>query len=459
METEEKSVKEHYEKHRPYIHYTSKKGWLNDPNGLIYFKGYYHLFYQHDPKSVKQEKMHWGHARTKDFIIWEEQPIALYPDELGSIFSGCMIYDEKNSSGLGKNGAGPLVAVFTHNYEKGGIKRQYQSLAYSLDDGMTFTKYEKNPVLDLGLSDFRDPKVIWDSRSEKWMMLVSAGKSVLFFASENLTEWQECGRFEDKKLKPDVIWECPDLQEFKTDTGEKKWVLFVSENTLDYEKTGVRYFVGSYDGHCFTAEEAEPLFLDFGRDYYAAAVYEGASGRILQQAWMNCWTYAGKLPESGFRGSMAFPRELVLKRTDEGLRIVQRPAEEWRAGIRLVEKESDSDGGSLEIIQLPIIYRIDFTKASEGEILFANEETEIKIHVDYVHGKIKADRSRGGLEDPYFQEVKSMYFHEKTDRFVYIILDVTSVEIFAAGGEAVGTFLYFTEEPLKKICWRNIYES
>lgn len=460
---------QHYERHRPFIHYSCNEGWMNDPNGLIFFDGYYHLFYQHDPESVVQDKMHWGHARTRDFIVWEELPIALYPDELGTIFSGCMVYDKNNTSGLGKNGKAPLVAVFTHNYEKNGEKIQYQSLAFSLDEGMTFHKYEGNPVLDLRLADFRDPKVIWDSGKEKWIMLVSGGTEILFFESGNLRIWSRLSSFSVKGAVSDIIWECPDLQELETENGEKKWVLFVSENTLDYEKTGVRYFPGNFDGVGFTAESGEDraLFLDFGRDNYAAAVYQCVKGRIIQQSWMNCWTYAGRLPESGFRGSMTFPREISLRKTQEGYKIIQKPVNEWQKELELKEmnisgKEKGLSAHGEYIFQasdIPGIYKFVFDKDCRGEILLSNEEIEIKISIDYSFGKIIVDRSKGADLHydlgPYFREACSVYFQNRENRNVYVILDVTSIELFAAGGEAAGTFQYFTKEPLHKMSWRN----
>ena len=446
-------LQELYDRHRPVFHYTSKAGWINDPNGLIFYEGYYHLFYQHYPDGVTHGAMHWGHARTKDFMEWEELPIALYTDELGVIFSGCMVYDKYNTSGFGSQDKPPLVAVFTHHLEREGRCVQYQSLAYSLDGGMSFSKYGANPVLDLGLKDFRDPKVFWHEDSKKWVLLAAAGRKILFFTSENLKSWTPGEVFSGKGLKPDEIWECPDLVELADEEGEKQWVLFVSQNTLDYVCTGIRYFTGIFNGKGFAAESGvqEELFADFGRDNYAAATYAQTGGRVIQQGWMNCWSYAQKLPEAGFRGSMTLPRELFLRKTADGCRVIQKPVreaeEKMREYLQIVP-----DNAEVTAEKLPGIYK--YTPAGEvGEMVFCNQNSRLRITVDYTYGKITVDRSGcgGNVYGPCFPEAGWKYFRREADRELYVILDVTSIEVFAAGGEAVGTFLYFTQEPFDRI--------
>ena len=449
-------LKELYRRHRPVFHFTSKTGWINDPNGLILYGGYYHLFYQHYPYGVTHGDMHWGHARTKDFMEWEELPVALCPDGLGTIFSGCMVYDEKNTSGFGTDDNPPLVAVFTHHLEQGGACIQYQSLAYSLYGGMNFKKYEGNPVLNLQLKDFRDPKVFWYQPTEKWVMLVSAGKEILFFTSGNLRDWMPGKVFPGQGLRPDEIWECPDLVELKEGRGDgnkRKWVLFVSQNTLDYVKTGIRYFVGVFTGEGFMEQDSagEELYVDFGRDNYAAATYAGTGGRVIQQGWMNCWSYAEKLPEAGFRGSMTFPRELSLRKTSEGYRVIQKPAQEaeekWKLWQQIVP-----DNAMVTAEKIPGVFR--YTPEGEtGKIIFCSRNGRFQITVDFVYGKITVSRSGcgEGFEDSHFQETRWMYFCREAARELYIVVDVTSVEVFAADGEAVGTFQYFVGEPFDRI--------
>lgn len=442
-----------YDEHRPVFHFTSQKGWLNDPNGLIFFGGYYHLFYQHYPHGVNHGPMHWGHARTRDLIEWEELPLALYPDELGVIFSGCMVYDENNTSGFGTVEKPPLVAVFTHHLEGKGEALQYQSLAYSLDGGMSFQKYEGNPVLDLHLKDFRDPKVFWYPPTGKWVMLASSGREVLFFTSSDLKSWALGERFSGKGLKPDEIWECPDLVELEDKQGKRKWVLFVSQNTLDYIRTGIRYFIGTFTGEGFQAEAGveEELFADFGRDNYAAATYTLTGKRVIQQSWMNCWRYAEKLPEAGFRGSMTVPRELGLRKTPEGYRVTQIPAKEVREKLQIFLQKIP-DHAEVSLASIPGVYQ--YTPEGEnGKMLFCNENSRLQIAIDFAYGKITVDRSGCGKTvcDPYFQELGWQYFSRDARRELYVFLDVTSIEIFAAEGEAVGTFQYFIDKPFDRL--------
>lgn len=447
-------LQEMYCAHRPLIHFTSKKGWVNDPNGLIFYEGYYHLYFQYYPEGVQHGPMHWGHARTKDFLEWEELPIVLYPDEKGTIFSGSMVYDKENTSGLGTKENPPLVAVFTQHLEEGKKVIQYQSIAYSLDGGMTFIKYDENPVLDMGLRDFRDPKVFWYAPEKKWVMVTAAGQELRFFCSDNLRQWKESGIFRQEDMKPDVIWECPDLVKLSDEHGEKRWVLFISQNTQDYVESGVRYYTGYFDGSNFYAESGtkETLFVDFGRDNYAAATYAEVEGRVIQQSWMNCWAYAGILPEAGFRGSMTLPRELSLKKTAEGYRILQKPAKEALEGLRRFGQQVSLSSGNSAIEFIPGIYHFRLEKNMES-IRFQHAGKWIEIKIDFCYGKIMLDRSHcGGKEyGPCFQEMNWMYFHDLKDRELYVVLDVTSLEIFAAGGEAVGTFQYFTERPLENI--------
>lgn len=442
-----------YQKYRPAFHFAAKKGWINDPNGLIFYEGYYHLFYQFYPDGITHGTMHWGHARTKDFMEWEELPVALYPDELGVIFSGCMVYDENNTSGFGSLENPPLVAVFTHHLETEEKCVQYQSLAYSLDKGEHFIKYKNNPVLDFNLKDFRDPKVFWDETLKKWVLLVSTGKEILFYTSLDLKDWTFWNLFSGKDLMPDEIWECPDFVELEDGQGEKKWVLFVSQNSLDYIQTGIRYFVGDYGKNGFMPEESagREQYLDFGRDNYAVATYARTGSRVIQQGWMNCWRYAEKIPAVDFRGSMTLPRELKIQRTPEGYRVLQKPVEEVG---REMQKDLHivPDHAALHGEVMPGIYRYT-PEGKTGKIVFSNRNNRLEITVDFVYGKIIVDRSGCGelFYDPYFQETGWSYFSGEAEKEVYVILDVTSIEVFAAGGEAVGTFQYFIKEAFDKI--------
>lgn len=443
------NLTDYIEDYRPEFHYSCRSGWMNDPNGLIFMNGYYHLYYQHDPdRIVHNGSMHWGHARTKNLVDWEELPIALSPDEKGEIFSGCIVDDYNNTSGFGKGDSTPLVAVFTHNFESGTIKRQYQSLAFSLDGGMSFTKYENNPVLDLGLQDFRDPKVFWDRKAKRWLMLVAALNTVRIFSSENLRVWTQESVFSTGDLAEDEIWECPDLLCMEGKSGQKKWVLFVSQNTLDYKKTGVRYFIGEFDGSVFYPDIGwKKQFLDFGRDNYAAATFHGTGSRNIQISWMNCWAYAQSTPEKGFRGIMTIPRELFLVETENEIKIGQRIAEEVSERL----PEIRIHGRKYDVGKLRGIYLVPL-QFKRGNIRIGNAREGVDIKFDYDAGKIVVDRSGSGfIPGDEFFEIKEGVLKDEAEKGFRIVIDTSSMELFSLSGKTVGSFLYYAEKPFQTI--------
>ncbi|MGZ3845099.1 MAG: glycoside hydrolase family 32 protein, partial [Flavisolibacter sp.] len=248
--------------YRPQIHFTPLEHWMNDPNGLVYYKGVYHLFYQYYPGATVWGPMHWGHATSTDLFHWKHQPVALYPDSLGYIFSGSAIVDYKNTSGFGKGGKIPLVAMFTHHDPKGEKEGktnfQNQSLAYSLDEGRTWTKYSGNPVLkNPGIKDFRDPKVSWNPVANKWILTLAVLDHINFYSSPNLKNWTKESEFGRDLGAHGGVWECPDL--FSLDyNGEKKWVLIVNLNPGGPNKgSATQYFIGDFDGHSFTPFDKE----------------------------------------------------------------------------------------------------------------------------------------------------------------------------------------------------------
>lgn len=407
------------------------------------------MFYQFYPDGVIHGPMHWGHARSDNLVHWEELPIALYPDENGTIFSGCMVYDSQNTAGFEKAGAKALTAVFTHNQDNGPSQHQYQSLAYSLDDGMTFEKYRCNPVLDLKLSDFRDPKVFWHEESGKWIMLTAALRNIFIFSSANLKDWKQESVFTGDDLSDNEIWECPDLLSFTDDNQDTKWALIVSQNTIDYAKTGVRYYIGNFDGNKFQDEtDSVPLWLDFGRDNYAAATFSNVHGRLLQIGWMNCWAYAQKLPESGFRGCMTIPRELSLRKIHGKYRITQKPARELYEHVKVHHLSSEMYKSDI----LLGLFEVE-CKHNIETISLMNDEEVFSITIDYHNGRISADRSKCASSNlgKEYEEIRTMNFLACEQRKLLILIDITSVEIFAAGGEATGTFQYYSKRPFQSI--------
>lgn len=436
--------------YRPLFHYTCRKGWMNDPNGLIYYDGYYHLYYQHDPYRVLHDgAMHWGHARSINLTDWEELPVSIEPDSKGEIFSGCIVRDKNNTSGFGKDNIEPLVAVFTQNYETSALRRQYQSLAYSLDGGITFTKYKNNPVLDLEMEDFRDPKVFWYEQTGKWIMLVAAGRKVMIFSSINLKEWSKESVFITDDLGTDEIWECPDLFYMKLKSGIGKWIMVVSQNTLDYKKTGIRYFIGEFNGSKFLQDkgQATKKFLDFGRDNYAAATFQETGRRRIQISWMNCWAYAQKTPETDYRGIMTVPRELFLEKVGNEIYVGQKPVPEVMNNFNI----QHIDAKRYEEDKLNGIYNLKL-HSEKGKIWIRNSREYIVIGFDYKAGTLYVDRKKSGfIPGPEFGEIKKSFLNINEQKEFWIIIDTSSVEIFSGSGKVSGSFLYYAENPFQVI--------
>ena len=296
------------EEHRPQFHFTPEEKWMNDPNGMVYYDGEYHLFYQYYPEDIVWGPMHWGHAVSKDMVHWEHLPIALFPDSLGYIFSGSAVIDWNNTSGLGDPDSypetPPMIAIFTHHNmagEKAGkIDYQYQSIAYSNDKGRTWTMYSGNPVVpNPGIKDFRDPKVIWHEASQQWVMVFAAYDKVRIYISPNLKDWtftSEFGIPGDERL-----WECPDLFPMKVEeTGETKWVLITSiQKDAPNGGTATGYFIGDFDGKTFTGDYKKQYWLDYGTDNYALVTWSDIpeeDGRRLAIGWMSNWQYAQEVP-------------------------------------------------------------------------------------------------------------------------------------------------------------------
>ncbi|WP_075594272.1 glycoside hydrolase family 32 protein [Pseudoalteromonas sp. PAB 2.2] len=247
---------------RPAYHFTPPQNWMNDPNGMVYYKGEYHLFYQHNPNDTVWGPMYWGHAISKDMVNWEHQPIKLFPDEHGTIFSGSAVIDWQNTSGLGSKENPPMVAIFTyHNEEKakaGDIDFQTQGIAYSLDKGRTWTKYEDNPVLkNPGIRDFRDPKVSWDLQTNSWIMVLAQDDHIGFYSSKDLKNWQQESTFGADWGSHAGVWECPDLIRVRIEGTDKyKYVLLVSINPgAPNGGSGTQYFVGDFDGKKFVLDK------------------------------------------------------------------------------------------------------------------------------------------------------------------------------------------------------------
>lgn len=448
------------EVHRPKFHFTPPSHWMNDPNGLVYHDGEYHLFYQHYPEGIVWGPMHWGHAVSTDLMHWKHLPIALYPDSLGLIFSGSAVIDKNNSAGFGKNA---MIAIFTHHHmdmEKAGSNVfQYQSIAYSTDRGRSFKKYEGNPVIkNPGIKDFRDPKVRWDDQNKQWVMVLAAYDKALFYTSKNLKDWNKSGEFGipgDQRL-----WECPDLFPLKVQgTHEQKWILITSiQKDAPNGGTATSYFVGDFDGKEFKGDYQKQLWLDYGKDNYAFVTWNhNPDVRTIGIGWMSNWQYANTLPATTWRNSCTIPRELSLIKTNNEYKLVQTPVSELKklrhnpvAISPMILKNYQGIDNHSKIKDLEI--RIDFAKSTAKEfgIELKNKYGEnVKIGYDKTLNQFYIDRTNAGKKD-FSKEFPVMQYAPRFSKSnilkLRILIDATSVELFADDGLTVMTSVFFPNE-------------
>lgn len=483
-ESEIASIQKNKEAHRPTFHFTPPEKWMNDPNGMVFYEGEYHLFYQHYPDSTVWGPMHWGHAVSKDLVTWENLPIALYPDELGYIFSGSAVIDWKNTSGFGEDGKPPMIAIFTHHDPKGakaGITTfQYQSIAYSNDKGRTWTKYAGNPVIpNPGIRDFRDPKVIWDEDSEQWVMVFAAWDHVKFYGSSNLREWIYLSDFGREWGTHAGVWECPDLFPLIVKgKGEKKWVLLQSLNPGGPNGgSGTQYFVGDFDGKNFILDREfgervkrdSALWLDYGRDNYAGVTWSdipASDGRRLFMGWMSNWDYAQIVPTEKWRSAMTIARNLVLKRTDLGLTLFSEPIRELTNLRKLSEGISTSkapEGFSIDLIENKKIVgeaQLSFSIPNDANtkviLEFSNTKKETyQIGYDAATNEFFSDRRYAGkveFSDKFAANIhRAPRFSKNPMIELQIFFDVASAELFADKGWTVMTDIFFPNEDFNQL--------
>lgn len=441
------------EQYRPQFHFSPKENWMNDPNGLVYYKGEYHLFYQHHPHSKVWGPMHWGHAVSKDLLHWEELPIALYPDELGQIFSGSAVIDKHNTSGFQTGKEDVMVAIFTHH----GEDNEKQSLAYSNDRGRTWRKYDGNPVIsNPGIKDFRDPKVFWHEQSEKWVMSLACQDRIRFYGSPNLIEWELLSEFGCECGAHGGVWECPDLIQLDVEgESEKKWVLIVSINPGGPNGGSVvQYFVGDFDGTTFTCDDLPETirWADHGRDFYAAVTWSHLSEPIWI-GWMSNWQYANQVPTNPFRSVMSIPRKLGLRRQNGELTLVQTPINlsPIYKGAELCDEELKVEAGKpagfeLGILQAVLEAKVEKNTASAFSVTLKGEHERLQILFDCVKKEVRVDRTTSG--DVSFSEkfasIDTMPLAEVRD--FKVIIDQTSIELFVNDGSSAMTELFYPLE-------------
>jgi len=448
------------EQYRPQFHFTPMKNWMNDPNGLIYLDGEYHLFYQYNPFGIKWGHMSWGHAVSKDMLRWKELPVAIPEGDDEAIFSGSAVYDKNNTSGLGSKENPPLIAIYTAHSDKKKI--QAQSIAYSLDKGRTFTKYSKNPVLDLKLQHFRDPKVFWDSVRGNWVMVVVKAneKKVAIFTSANLINWEHQSDFGPLAAQGGD-WECPDLIQLPIDgdTTKKSWVMIVSLNPGGVEGgSGTQYFVGNFDGKSFKPSQdyQKPQWIDHGKDNYAGVTFSNMpDSRNVLIGWMNSWQYASNLPKLPWTGAMTIPRELTLANSKNGLSLVSNPIKEltslhsgktYKESNIKVKGSYNLKGISGRELDITMTIVPNKTGKSGINVLSGNKEFT-QIGYDANSGEIFLNRGTSSLSMATVELLgtQKAYVGKQKEVTLRIVVDRSSVEVFGLMGEVVITDVVFPD--------------
>ncbi|MNQ40080.1 Levanase precursor [compost metagenome] len=469
--------------YRPNFHYSPKKGWMNDPNGMFFADGNYHLFYQYYPDGNTWGPMHWGHAVSKDLIKWDEQPIAIYPDRDKYIFSGSAVVDVNNTSGLGTGKTAPIVAIYTlHDMTKekeNKIDVEQQDMAYSNDNGFTWQKFEEgNPVVkNPGIRDFRDPKVTWDETHKQWIMVLAAQDRAQFYKSKNLKNWEYASDFGKNIGAHGGVWECPDFFQMKVKgTNETKWVLIQSLNPGGANGgSGTQYFIGDFDGTTFTLDNnfaqrvanEKAVWLDYGKDNYAGVTWNNipsSDGRTLFIGWMSNWDYAQLVPTTGWRSSMTIPREIQLIKKGNDYSLISNPVLELEKYYSKSKKEKKLtakqnieivSSGKLDLTKAVISFRLENLKNAVYNFTLSNAKGEsVTFGINNSENFLFLDRSKSGkidFSEKFASTVSKalLNINQKAVDFK-IVLDKTSIEIFYNNGEKVMTELFFTTQPFTR---------
>ena len=486
--------------YRPSYHFTPLYGWMNDPNGMVYKDGEYHLYFQYNPYGSKWGNMHWGHAVSKDLVHWEHLDPAIARDPVGHIFSGSSVIDKKNTAGFGKDA---IIAIYTNNSVN---HDEVQCIAYSNDNGRTFTKYEGNPVLTPfdGLKDFRDPKVFWYEKGKCWYMIVSADKEIRFYKSKNLKKWTYVSAFGKGLGQQPCQYECPDFFQLPVNGDKKKmkWVMTMNINPgCWFGGSATEYFVGDFDGKNFTCPDAHDVkWLDWGKDHYATVTFSNTGDRVLGITWMSNWQYANLTPFKQNRGANGLPRELKLYEKNGKYYISEDVAPEvyaLRKDTKNLSDASVADAKDLKGVAANMegAFEIeaDVTPDANGiaGIEISNNKRErTMIYFDMKQGKVVMDRTESGLTDFGKQSVPhdielawdkqlaaegkeparitnsinykndfalatwaplSLCEDGKKTYHVDIFVDKSSVELFVDGGRIAMTNLVFPVAPYENV--------
>ena len=433
------------EKFRSIYHHTPVYGWMNDPNGMFYKDGVWHLYYQYNPYGSQWENMTWAHSTSTDLIHWKNHGEVIQPDALGTIFSGSSVVDKENTAGFGKDA---VVAFYTS-----AGAAQTQSIAYSTDNGETFKKYVNNPILTSDVPDFRDPNVFWNEEVKQWNLILAAGQQMNIYSSKNLKDWKYESSFGEGYGNHGGVWECPDLLKM-----DDKWVLICNINPGGpFGGSATQYFVGSFDGHKFTCESKPEVtkWMDYGKDHYATVSFSNApDGRIVVLPWMSNWQYANQVPTQQFRSANGLPRDLGLYSYNGEDYVSVKPSPEVFAAF---EKKPSGRLQSAAYIEVTNI-------KSNASIVLSNDKGErVTMVYDGKNATFSMDRTESGVTDFHSDfKAKTVAPTNGVIKSMQIFIDRCSIEAFDTEGKVAMTNLVFPSKPYDKIivkgCKVKIYE-
>lgn len=454
------------ESFRPVYHHTPAYGWMNDPNGMFYKDGLYYLYFQYNPYGSVWGNMHWGHSTSTDLMHWKFEGCAIVPDAWGAIFSGSCVVDHENTAGFGKEA---VVAFYTSAKSTPWGDIQMQSMAYSLDNGKTFTKYEGNPILTSSEKDFRDPKVFWYAPGKHWVMILAVGQHMEIYSSVNLKEWKKESEFGAMQGAHGGVWECPDLVEIPVEgTREKKWVLICNLNPGGpFGGSAAQYFVGSFDGKKFVNESpTQTKWMDWGKDNYATVTWNNApDGRCIALGWMSNWQYANNVPTRQYRSANTLARDLTLYREGQELYLKSTPSVEVKkARGKKVSIPSFKVSEKHEIVNLfeekqgayEVEIVIQNAGASKIDFCLLNDKGEkVSMYYDLNRKQFVMDRSESGTVDfsKDFPAVTVAPVNVDKELTLRLFVDRSSIEAFGEDGKFVMTNLVFPSQPYVKMCF------
>ena len=429
------------EQYRPIYHHTPAYGWMNDPNGMFYKDGIWHLYFQHNPFGSQWENMTWGHSTSTDLVHWTFEGDPVQPDVWGAIFSGSAVVDKENTAGFGKDA---VVALYTSAAES-----QTQSMAYSTDNGKTFTKYEGNPVITSNVPDFRDPHMFWNEDIKKWNMILAAGQHMEIYTSDNLKEWKLESSFGAEYGNHGGVWECPDLMKMKVKgTDKEKWMLICNINPGGpFGGSATQYFIGDFDGYKFVCDTKPEVtkWMDYGKDHYATVTFDHApDGRHVAIAWMSNWQYANLVPTKQYRSCNSIPRDLGLFEYDGDIYCSVLPSPEMTAA-RKTKKPGKAITEACELIVNP--------KRDVTIITLSNDKgEEVVMKYDAKAKTFSMDRTNSGKMDfsTDFPAVTEAPTFGKISQ-LRIFIDKSSIEVFDAEGKMAMTNLVFPNKPYNKV--------